>query len=126
MTKTILLGLCAWFIFVAAYLLLAPHSFYENIPGVSDSGPYNSHFMRDVGFAFLASGAAIGFGALKGDRRLVLFGAAYPVLHGGFHVMHWLEGGVPFSLPAMAELFPTAGLAILTLLLALRVKGGAA
>ena len=42
------------------FMLLAPHAWYPAVPGVTETGPYNPHFVRDIGAAYLA-GLASGF-----------------------------------------------------------------
>ena len=34
-------------------MLLAGPSWYQAVPGVSETGPYNPHFVQDIGAAFL-------------------------------------------------------------------------
>lgn len=45
--------------YVGAWALFGPHSFYDSFPGlgqhwVSPTGPYNKHFVTDVGGLYLA------------------------------------------------------------------------
>src|SRR5450432_3139198 len=42
-----------------AIMLLAAPTWYESVPGVSETGPYNPHFVQDVGAAFLVAGLAL-------------------------------------------------------------------
>ena len=42
----------------AVWILAAPLSWYETIPGVADFGPYNEHFARDIGCIYLTAGLA--------------------------------------------------------------------
>jgi hypothetical protein len=44
---------------IAAVMLFAPRSFYDLVPGVTETGPFNPHFVRDVGAAFLVAGAGL-------------------------------------------------------------------
>lgn len=71
------------------YMFFAPNVFYDNTPGVSMMGPFNLHFIRDVGLAFLVSGGAVIFGALQRNRALAIAGAMWPFLHGLFHLQIW-------------------------------------
>ncbi len=48
------------------WMLLAGSSWYATIPGVSHTGPYNPHFVQDIGAAFLVAGSASRRG--HGDR----------------------------------------------------------
>ncbi len=38
------------------YMLLAPESWYFAVPGVTTTGPFNQHFVRDIGLIFLLLG----------------------------------------------------------------------
>ena len=40
-------------------MLLAAATWYESVPGVSETGPYNPHFVHDLGAAFLVAGLAL-------------------------------------------------------------------
>jgi len=40
-------------------MLLAGPAWYESVPGASETGPYNPHFVQDVGAAFLVAGLAL-------------------------------------------------------------------
>jgi peptidoglycan/LPS O-acetylase OafA/YrhL len=40
-------------------MLLAGAAWYESVPGVSETGPYNPHFIQDIGVAFLVAGLAL-------------------------------------------------------------------
>lgn len=73
-------------------MIAAPAGWYAAMPGVEMTGPFNSHFVRDIGLIFLASGAALMLGARKGGDAAVLAvaGAAWPAMHGLFHVYGWI------------------------------------
>jgi hypothetical protein len=85
---------------VGAWALVGPHSFYESFPGLGHhwtkvTGPYNEHFVTDVGAAYLALTAlailALAWGDLRSCR---LAGAAWAVFsapHFLFHARH-LDG----------------------------------
>ena len=78
---------------VGLVLLAAPLAFYELVPGVTETGPINPHFMRDVGCAFLVAGLA--FAWLARDARAwpaALAGALFLTLHGLVHVWDGLAG----------------------------------
>lgn len=53
------LGLLA--VYLAAngtWMLWAPTSWYAGVPGVADTGPMNSHVIRDIGITYLALAVA--------------------------------------------------------------------
>jgi hypothetical protein len=47
------------------HMLVDPSHWYASIPGVTASGPMNVHFIRDIGFIYLLSGAAFAFGVAR-------------------------------------------------------------
>jgi len=61
---------------------------YETVPGVVFTGPYNPHFVQDIGAAFLAAG----LGLLARAWRVkywpaAIVGAGFLVLHAAIHVI---------------------------------------
>ncbi len=90
MSKPLLYGLSAYFLTNAALMWAAPQFWYDTVPGVMQTGGYNSHFIRDVALAFIVSAAALACGARLRDSRLALFGAAWPGLHATFHIWIWI------------------------------------
>ncbi|NIJ21646.1 hypothetical protein FHS95_003349 [Sphingomonas naasensis] len=59
-----------------AFMLWSPAGWYFAVPGVTTTGPFNQHFIRDIGIIFLFLGAAFLIGARRPDYRVVLWGAA--------------------------------------------------
>jgi hypothetical protein len=84
--------LAVFYLANGAVVLAAPDWWYASTPGVADTGPYNSHFVLDVGIAFAVSGALIAWGAGGGGWRLILSGAGFPVGHAVFHIVGLLGG----------------------------------
>lgn len=83
--KTLLLWiLVAYYLLTGLYLIVLPETFYATAPGVVDTGPYNMHFVRDVGFAFSVSALRIAYGVRRNNKPLVVFGSAWLALHGLF------------------------------------------
>lgn len=74
---------------VAAHMWMAPHHWYESIPGVAAMGPYNVHFVRDIALAFLVSALSLGWASWKFNRTAAVIGAAWPCLHAVFHIWIW-------------------------------------
>ena len=61
---------------------------YESVPGVVFTGPYNPHFVQDIGAAFLAAG--LGLIARAWRVRYwpaAVVGAGFLVLHAAIHVI---------------------------------------
>jgi len=87
----------------ALWMLAGPLHWYTDLPAaVPDTGPFNPHFVRDIGCAFLATGIALIWAARSPRFRLPLVGtaavflAAHAVLHvydtlrGALEANHWL------------------------------------
>lgn len=92
------------------FMLTEPANWYFAVPGVTTTGPFNQHFLRDIGLIFLLIGAAFVGGAIRPNERTVLWGAASLWLagHALFHV--W-EVAVGICGPAaMARDFPAVTL----------------
>ena len=46
-------------LFNGLVMLVAGPFWYASVPGVTDTGPFNPHFVQDIGLAFLAAGLAL-------------------------------------------------------------------
>lgn len=70
------------------FMLIAPANWYFAVPGVTTTGPFNQHFVRDIGLIFLFVGTAFLVGAARPQYRLALWSAATLWLwgHALFHV----------------------------------------
>jgi len=80
-------------------MLLAPTAWYGLVPGVTETGPFNQHFIVDIGLAFLASGVGLAM-ALRDGRTaatLAFAGSVWPALHALFHITGWLTGHLPHT-----------------------------
>ncbi|RAZ90118.1 hypothetical protein DPM33_14900 [Mesorhizobium hawassense] len=70
-------------------MLIVPGFWYSAVPGVPDTGPANIHFIRDIGLAFLAAGAALLMASRRpDDGRLI---AAATIFLGGHAICHLIE-----------------------------------
>jgi hypothetical protein len=68
-------------------MLAAPAGWYAAIPGVAETGPFNPHFVRDIGVAYLAAGAPFLWFAMRpAARAAAQAGAAFLALHALIHV----------------------------------------
>jgi len=110
MPRIILFIIAAISILTGLYIFFAPQAFYDATPGLDLMGPFSVHFIKDVGLAFLASGGAMGWGALKFNRAAAICGATWPLLHALFHIQIWGMRGFPFDFifffDAGAVMFP--------------------
>jgi hypothetical protein len=74
-----------------------PSRWFTDLPAaVPDFGPYNEHFVRDVGAAFVAMAAALALAARRPAARLPLVGvvAVFYGLHAAAHVYDTVRGAV--------------------------------
>lgn len=103
----------AWFfalfyVINGVVMIVAPGWWYGATPGVRDSGPFNPHFIIDVGIAFAGSGALIGCGTNGAGWRVLLAGAVFPVGHALFHIVELLTGeaGGPLLVHVFGVILP--------------------
>jgi hypothetical protein len=70
------------------FMLVAPLTWYELVPGVTDTGFFNQHFVRDIGIIQLFLGVAFIVGLLRPERRIGLWAAAtlWLIAHALFHL----------------------------------------
>jgi hypothetical protein len=78
----------------ATWQLAAPESWYWAIPGVPDRGPFNQHFVRDLGIIYALTGVGLILGALRPQQRLTFWWAPtlWLVGHALFHFWEVLAG----------------------------------
>jgi hypothetical protein len=73
-----------------AMMLIAPFTWYLNVPGVLATGPYNAHFVRDIGLIYAFGGLAFFAGVRLSASRLALW--VLPTLWlAGHAVFHFVE-----------------------------------
>jgi hypothetical protein len=97
LTRTLLVLLGVFHLVNGLWMLAAPEGWYSAIPGVVQTGPFNHHFILDVGKAFVASGSFFLLGA-RADASAATFaiaGATWPILHALIHIAGWITGGFP-------------------------------
>ena len=81
----------------ALWMLAGPLHWYHGLPaGVPDTGPFNPHFVRDIGGAFLAVGVALVWAAFQPAWRTPLLAIAAIFLggHALVHVYDTLRGAL--------------------------------
>jgi len=81
----------------ALWMLAGPMHWYTDLPAaVPDTGPFNPHFVRDIGCAFLTIGAALVWAALDHSARmpLAVVSALFLALHGLLHVYDTVTGAL--------------------------------
>ena len=102
------------------FMLAAPQLWYDSVPGVTQTGFFNQHFIRDIGIIQLFIGVAFGLGLARPDWRVGLWLVAtlWLAAHAFFHL--W-EVAVGICAPsALLRDFPAVSLpailgAVLTL-----------
>jgi hypothetical protein len=103
MIRLLIWALVVFYLLTGLYIALLPADFYLNAPGAQATGPYNMHFIRDVGFAFLTSSVAIGYGVYSGSKPVMVFGALWLLMHGLFHLALWAIHGMQLDSAAIVD-----------------------
>lgn len=84
----------------ALWMLAGPMHWYAELPAaVPDTGPFNPHFVRDIGCAFFAVGVAQVWAALAPAWRfpLVVVAAVFLAAHALLHVFDTATGNLPHT-----------------------------
>ena len=71
-----------------AFMLIDGALWYDSVPGLAHTGPYNPHFVADIGAAYLVAGLTLVARAWR--RRYwpaAIAGAAFLLMHAGIHVV---------------------------------------
>lgn len=86
--QLMLLALAVFQLFNGALMLTAPHVWYGAVPGVAETGPFNAHFVRDIGLGFLSAGCALGLAARYSAvaRPLVAVAGVFLLGHALLHL----------------------------------------
>jgi hypothetical protein len=103
------------------FMLFAGPGWYDAVPGVTATGPFNPHFVRDIGAAYLvAAGGLAWFGwrPREGWPALVA-AAAFLTLHAAIHVFDATCGPTPLK-DVLRDLVGVYLTALVALALALR------
>lgn len=81
------------------FMTFAPRVWYQTIPNVTGTGPFNGHFVRDIGCAYLVAGLAAAWLALQRSRAwpAALAGGAFLALHALVHLTDALFGREPLG-----------------------------
>ena len=102
-------------------MLVAGPLWYETVPGVPDTGPFNPHFVQDIGAAFLVAGLALAArawrprywpAAVAGAGFLAVHALLHLVILAGGHTHHPAFDLLAIVLPSAAALysaFPSQG-----------------
>ena len=82
------------------FMLLSPEDWYLVVPGVTATGPFNQHFVRDIGLIFLLLGGAFLAGAARPEVRVWLW-AAPSIWLLGHALFHLWEVAVGICSPSV-------------------------
>ena len=80
-------------------MLFAGLWWYGIVPGVTATGPYNPHFVRDIGSAYVVAGGALGayIAWPRAAWSAVVASAAFQLLHVGVHIFDAVCGTKPLA-----------------------------
>jgi hypothetical protein len=108
------------------FMLVSPDAWYVAVPGVTTTGPFNQHFIRDIGLIYVLMGAGLLVGAHRpGVRALTWMATAIWLCgHALFHVWE-VAVGICGPSALVRDFWGVSLPAILTLLLALWALPGA-
>lgn len=98
------------------FMITAPDFWYQMIPGVRETGPFNEHFAIDIGIAFLAAAASLALAARANcDPARLWPGAVFLGGHAIFHLLEMVAHGPAasvvmrdFALVVVPQLAPLA------------------
>ncbi|MEM9454673.1 MAG: hypothetical protein AAGF11_10875 [Myxococcota bacterium] len=84
----------ALFVANGVFMLVRPEAWYYAIDGVPDTGPFNQHFIRDIGFVYVVTGLGVAAGVTLPTGRVVLWlgAGAWHISHAAFHVWEVIVG----------------------------------
>jgi hypothetical protein len=80
-------------------MLFAGLWWYGVVPGVTATGPYNPHFVRDIGAAYLVAAGGLGWFAIRprDGWPALAAAAAFLTLHAAIHVFDAVCGTRPMA-----------------------------
>ena len=76
------------------WMITRPLIWYGRVPGVAESGYFNQHFIRDIGFIYILIGSAFLAGIIRANARAALWGVAtlWLAAHAAFHIWEVVVG----------------------------------
>ncbi len=94
-------------------MMLSGPFWYMSVRGVSDTGPYNDHFVRDIGAAFVVAGLALAARAWRPRYwAAAVAGAAFLALHALLHLLMVIDGRDQHAVFDLITVVLPAGLAL--------------
>lgn len=112
----IILGLLS--IANGGWMVLHAPTWFDSLPGVTDTGPYNGHLVRDVGLAYIVSGIGFVWCAFNLRRcwPVIVAQALWATGHATLHVADMITERMPAShwiIDAPGVLLPGLALGLL-------------
>nr|WP_298897103.1 hypothetical protein [uncultured Altererythrobacter sp.] len=94
LVQVILAIAAAFALFTGIFMIVDPFGWYDFVDTVKASGPPNGHFIRDIGIAFIVSGAVLAYAAINPVMRWgsAVVGNLFPTLHGMLHIYEVVTG----------------------------------
>lgn len=86
------------------WMIVDPKLWYDTIPGITMLGPYNTHFLRDVGIIYGVSAGGFVWGLRAGTSPALIMAAAWPALHAIYHFQMWVGRGFALDIVALVNL----------------------
>jgi len=101
------------------HMLFAPEHWYHSLESVTHTGPFNPHFVRDIGCAYLASAVALGCGGWRPMWVVPGAVAAFTFLgpHAGVHLWESFTGHTSAAHTGLVDGIGIYGPPLLTLVL---------
>jgi hypothetical protein len=94
-------------------MLFASSTWWNSVPGVADTGPFNLHFVQDVGVAFLVAGLALGAHAWRpAFWPAAVAGAGFLAAHAVIHLVMIASGHDHHAAANLAAVILPAALAL--------------
>jgi len=92
-------GLGAGFLANGLVMLAAPLGWYDAVPGVPATGPFNPHFVRDIGAIYVMCAGALGWFAWRPAQGwpALSAAAAWLTMHAAIHVYDATCGADPLA-----------------------------
>lgn len=80
-------------------MLFAGLAWYDAVPGVTATGPYNAHFIRDIGAIYVMCALALGWFAWRPAQGwpAMAAAAAWLTMHAAIHVYDATCGATPLA-----------------------------
>lgn len=82
------------------FMLASPEAWYFAVPGVTDTGPFNQHFLRDIGLIFVLMAGGFLVGAARPRLRVLLW-AVPTIWLSGHALFHFWEVAVGICSPSV-------------------------